>query len=93
MPRQGKPKRDIERDYPPKLFVQKLRRLADCIEQGKGFRIQIAGERIAVPPAATINIEHERSASSEEIEFQLKWSLVPAAERKGKVGVSHRRKR
>ncbi len=70
-----KRKRDIEKDYPSKQFVAKLRRLADCIEQGKRFRIQVAGERILVPPTATINIEHERGADSEEIEFQLRWEL------------------
>ncbi len=71
--RKPRPKRDIEKDYPSKQFIAKLRRLADCIEQGKPFRIQVAGERINVPPNATINIEHERSDSDEEIEFQMKW--------------------
>ncbi|MEM7412111.1 MAG: amphi-Trp domain-containing protein [Myxococcota bacterium] len=68
-------KRDVEKDYPSKQFVAKLRRLADCIEDGKRFRIQIAGERISVPPDATINLEHERGSGEEEVEFQLKWSL------------------
>ena len=53
----------------------KLRRLADCIEQEKRFRIQVAGERVSVPPDAIINIEHEREGRAEEIEFQLKWRL------------------
>ena len=66
--------RDIEKVYPTKMFVAKLRRLADCLEQGKRFQIQVAGERISVPPNATINIEHEREKGEEEIEFQLKWS-------------------
>lgn len=70
-----KAKRDIEKDYPPKQFARKLRRLADCIEQGKRFQIQVAGERISVPAAATINIEHERGSGEEELEFQLKWTL------------------
>ncbi len=66
--------RDVAADYPAKQFVAKLRRLADSIEQGGRFRIQVAGERIVVPSTATINIEHERGASSEELEFQLVWS-------------------
>ena len=73
--RKRRKKRDIEKDYPAKQLVAKLRRLADCIEGGKRFQIQVAGERVSVPPDATINIEHERSASEEEIEFQLKWKL------------------
>jgi amphi-Trp domain-containing protein len=68
-------KRDIEKAYPTKRFVAKIRRLADALEEGKRFRIQIAGERVSIPPDATINIEHERGSSEEEIEFQLKWSL------------------
>lgn len=73
--RKKRGKRDIERDYPARQFVAKLRRLADCIEEGKRFRIQVAGERVTIPPAARINIEHERSSSEEEIEFQLRWQL------------------
>lgn len=71
--RKRRAKRDVERDYPPKQFVAKLRRLADCIEQGKRFRIQVSGERVSVPPGATISIEHERGSAEEEIELQLKW--------------------
>jgi amphi-Trp domain-containing protein len=70
-----KGKRDIEKSYPVKQFVQKLRRLADAIESGKRFQIQIAGERISVPCDAIFNIEHERGKIDEEIEFQLKWKL------------------
>ena len=71
----GKTKRDIEKAYPAKRFVEKLRRLADCIEQGKPFAIQVAGERIRIPAGAVINIEHERGEGEEEIEFQLKWRI------------------
>jgi amphi-Trp domain-containing protein len=71
---QKKP-RDIEKEYPNRQFVEKLRRLADAIENGRRFRIQIAGERISVPPDATVNIEHERGKSIEEIEFQIKWRI------------------
>ena len=69
----AKAKRDIEKTYPTKQFIQKLRRLADALESGRRFRIQIAGERISVPSDAIVNIEHERGRRSEEIEFQIKW--------------------
>jgi len=65
--------RDIEKAYTDKEFVEKLRRLADCIESGEQFEIQIAGERIYVPVRAVYNIEHEREDGEEEIEFQIKW--------------------
>ncbi|MDJ0785320.1 MAG: amphi-Trp domain-containing protein [Myxococcota bacterium] len=73
--RKKKASRDVEKDYSPRQFVTKLRRLADSIEQGRRFRIQIAGERISIPPDATINLEHERGDGEEEVEFQLKWRL------------------
>jgi amphi-Trp domain-containing protein len=66
--------RDIEKSYPQRDFVAKLRRLADAIENGERFSIQIAGERIFVPAKAIFNIEHERSGNEEEIEFQIRWS-------------------
>ena len=65
--------RDIEKGYPVNQVVAKLRRLADCLEQGRRFRIQIAGERISIPSKAIFNIEHEREGDTEEVEFQFKW--------------------
>lgn len=67
--------RDIERGYPTDEVVAKLRRLADALESGTAFRIQIAGERVRVPARAEFSIEHERGADEEEVEFQLKWTL------------------
>ena len=66
--------RDIEKGYPVKQFVAKLRRLAECLENGSEFRIQVAGERIRVHRDAIVNIEHEREGRDEEIEFQIKWT-------------------
>ncbi|MEM5528301.1 amphi-Trp domain-containing protein [Gammaproteobacteria bacterium AS21] len=66
--------RDIEKQYSTAEFVSKLRRLADALESGDKFEIQIAGERIYVPVRAVYNIEHEREDGEQEIEFQIKWS-------------------
>jgi amphi-Trp domain-containing protein len=65
--------RDIEKTYGRSAFAARLRRLADAIETGGKFSIQVAGERVRVPAGAAFNIEHERSGGEEEIEFQLKW--------------------
>lgn len=70
----SKPERDVEKTYPLPEFIAKLRRLADALEQGERFEIEIAGERISVPSRAICNIEHEREGIAEEIEFQIKWS-------------------
>ena len=65
----------MEKIYPRKQSIEKLRRLADCLERCETFRIQIGGERLSVPATAIINIEHEWEGEKEEIEFQLQWSL------------------
>jgi len=67
-------KRDLTRSYSRRQFAAKLRRLADAVETGKAFTIQVAGERMHIPADVTFNIEHERSSAEEELEFQLLWS-------------------
>ena len=66
--------RDVEKIYAVSQFAAKLRRLADALEAGERFEIQVAGERIYVPARAVFDIEHEREGNEEEIEFQLKWT-------------------
>ena len=68
-----KSERDIEKVYETADYVAKLRRLADALESGEKFEIQIAGERIYVPVRAEYSIEHERGEDEEEIEFQIRW--------------------
>lgn len=65
--------RDVTKKYPVKQFVNKIRRLADGLEAGEQFTIQIANERIRVPKHAVVSIEHERGEDGEEIEFQITW--------------------
>jgi len=65
--------RDVEKKYSVKQTAAKLRRVADCLENGKPFQIQIAGERIRVPAGAVFTIEHEREGTTEEVEFQFRW--------------------
>lgn len=65
--------RDVTKAYPIRSVVSKLRRLADGLEAGENFTIQIANERIRVPSGARVSIEHERGKDSEEIEFQITW--------------------
>lgn len=64
---------DIEKVYTKGEFIKKLRRLADSLERGKRFSIQVAGSKINVPKDAIINIEHEKEKGEEELEFQIKW--------------------
>ena len=76
----GRAQRDIERMYSTPEVVAKLRRLADALEHGESFRIQVAGVRIRVPERAQFSIEHELGDDEEEIEFQLKWPVEPGSD-------------
>ena len=69
---------DLTRTYSRAQFAAKLRRLADSIESGKSFKIQVAGEELRIPADATFNIEHERAGGKEELEFQLLWEVSRA---------------
>lgn len=65
--------RDVERVHSTKEFVAKLRRLADALETGQAFEIQVAGERLYIPADAHFSIEHEREDKMDEVEFQVRW--------------------
>jgi len=65
--------KEVEKSYSNTEVVAKLRRLADALEQEKPFEIQIAGQRIYVPPYATVEFEYERNEDEEEVEIELKW--------------------
>lgn len=66
--------RDVEKEYARRDFAAKLRRLAEALENGQPFEIQVAGERLYVPANAAISIEHERHGAENELEFQLRWT-------------------
>jgi len=65
--------RDVEKSYSTKEVIAKLRRLADVLEEGKTFEIQIAGERVYVPLDVTIEFEHQCEGDEEEVEIELSW--------------------
>lgn len=66
--------RDVERQDPRSRFVDTLRRIADAVEAGTSFRIQVEGERFTVPADAEWSIEHEREDGEDELELQFKWN-------------------
>ena len=65
--------KDVEKSYSTSEVVAKLRRLADALEGKKTFEIQIAGERIYVPPDATVEFDYQREGEEEEVEIEVKW--------------------
>lgn len=65
--------RDVERNCTTESFVSTLRRLADALEKGEAFRIQVVNKRFTVPADAELSIEHEAEDGDEELELQLRW--------------------
>lgn len=66
-------KKDVEKSCSNKAAVAKLRRLANALETKSSFEIQIAGERISIPPHAAVEFEYTRDGKDEELEIELKW--------------------
>ena len=66
--------RDIEKNVPVSQFVDTLRRLADAMEAGESFRVQVQNKRFTVPADAEIIIEHEVDGASEEFALELQWT-------------------
>ena len=64
---------EVEKGYSNKATAEKLRRLAESIEQGKAFEIQVKGESIYVPADEQIDFEYERRENFHELEVEIKW--------------------
>ena len=65
--------RDVEKEVDKARFVETLRRLADALERGEPFRIQVENKRFVVPATATLQIEHEIEDDAEELALELTW--------------------
>lgn len=65
--------KEVEKSYATKEVISKLRRLADALEAEKTFEIQVAGERIYVPPYASVEFEYASDGDEEELEIEIKW--------------------
>ena len=68
--------RDVERNCTREQFVTTLRRVADAVEAGETFRIQVVNKRFTVPKEAELSIEHEVEGGAGELEFQLRWQAT-----------------
>ncbi len=67
--------RDVEKNVPKERFIETLRRIADALEKGESFRIQIENERITVPADCELMVEHERDDEVDEVELQFRWPV------------------
>ncbi len=65
----------VERSYTPAQTADKLRRIADAIEAGKSFRLQVGGNRLSIPSDCTVEIEMQTDGNGAgEIEIEIKWN-------------------
>jgi len=64
---------DVEKSYSNKESIAKLRRLAEALEKGEPYEIQIAGKRLYVPADATVSFEFEQSGDEMELDVEVKW--------------------
>jgi amphi-Trp domain-containing protein len=72
--------RNVEKVYSTSEFVAKVRRLADALEAGERFEIQVAGERIYVPTRAEFNVEHERERARKRSSSSSSGPTAPPRE-------------
>lgn len=54
-------------------FAVRLRAMADSIEAGRPFLVQIGGREVRVPAGAGYRIAIERDERDREIQFQIHW--------------------
>lgn len=66
---------EVEKGYSTKATAEKLRRLAESLEQGKAFEIQVDNQRIYVPADAEIDFEFEQDGDEKELEIEIKWKI------------------
>ncbi|MBA2648108.1 MAG: amphi-Trp domain-containing protein [Legionella sp.] len=64
---------ELEKTYGATAVANKLRRIADAIEQNKGFQIQVDKKRIYVPVDISIDFEYEEQGEEYELEIEMKW--------------------
>lgn len=65
---------DVERGSTPQQTAEKLRRIADAVEAGNSFRIEVAGSRLRIPTDGQLEIEMPEKGAQGEIEIEIKWS-------------------
>ena len=68
--------RDEESERTEESFVALLRRVADAIEDDKGWRVMVNGVRFTVPEDARLSVEHEVNGKDHELELQFKWTAA-----------------
>jgi len=65
--------RDVEAVRSKKVAIALLRRVADNLEAGKPWLVQVSGRRLRVPATAEFSVEHECEGVENCIELQFKW--------------------
>ncbi|MGQ3887555.1 amphi-Trp domain-containing protein [Legionella sp. CNM-1927-20] len=64
---------ELEKIYGSSAVANKLRRIAEAIEQNTGFQIQINKKRIYVPVDVYVEFEYEEESDEYELGIEIKW--------------------
>jgi amphi-Trp domain-containing protein len=64
---------ELEKTYGSSAVANKLRRIADAIEENKGFQIQVNNQRIYVPVDVYVEFEYEEEGDEYELGIEMKW--------------------
>lgn len=65
--------RDTDVSHDISTFAAELRRLADALEAGEAFTIDIGGEAVSIPADVSLSVSYESEDGEGELEFQLSW--------------------
>jgi len=65
---------ELEETLSREDFVARLRQLADALEKGDGFEVDLAGETVTLPKDAVYSVDYEGEDGEEEIGFRIAWS-------------------
>ncbi|HEX8286577.1 MAG TPA: amphi-Trp domain-containing protein [Pyrinomonadaceae bacterium] len=65
---------DVERTYTTQT-ADKLRRIANALEAGESFRLQVGGNRLRIRSDCKVEIEMQTDGKDKgEIEIEIKWN-------------------
>lgn len=71
---------DVEHSYTPAQTADKLRRIADAIEEGESFRIQVGGNCLRVPTDGEVIAPDVENLLSRALMIEAVVSRLPASE-------------
>ncbi len=64
---------EVEKSYSKQAIANKLKRIAQALENDESFEMQIAHNRFTVSKNVEIEFEYEHEEGEHELEIEFKW--------------------